>query len=256
MKIFVLFQPLIISLILMFFTGLFSVGQAKADNINVAVASNFTDAIKSIVKNFEVDTGHKVTLIFGSTGKHYAQIINGAPFDIFFAADTKRPKLLDKAGIAQSGSRFTYAMGKLVLWSPKPGYVDKHGNVLGRGNFRHLAIASPKLAPYGRAAQEILQERGLWDSLRLRMVRGENIGQTFNFVKSGNVDLGFVAYSQVKRPNQPITGSFWQVPETLYSPIEQQVILLKDNKTARALLSFVKSKRSLEIIRGFGYGTP
>jgi molybdate transport system substrate-binding protein len=251
MKITALFQTLMMNLLLILF-----VGQSMADSINVAVASNFTDAIKSIVKHFEADTGHKVTLIFGSTGKHYAQIKNGAPFDAFFAADVKRPELLDKEGIAKSGSRFTYAIGKIILWSPNPDYVDKYGKVLEDGHFRHIAIASPKLAPYGKAAQEILHDRGLWDKLRKRAVRGENIGQTFNFVRSGNVELGFVAYSQLKRPNQPIIGSVWQVPQELYTPIEQQAVLLKDNKTARALLDYVKSEKSLQIIRGFGYGTP
>lgn len=227
-----------------------------AGEIHVAVASNFTEAIKSIAGRFEASTGHRVTLISGSTGKQYAQIINGAPFDAFFAADVRRPKLLEEEAIARPGSRFTYAIGKVILWSPKAGYVDNNIKVLEQENYRYLAIANPKLAPYGKAAQEVLQAHGLWDALQGRMVRGENIGQAFQFVKSGNAELGFVAYSQVKRPGHPIEGSFWEVPQSLYSPIEQQAVLLKDSDTARAFLLFVKSDESLDIIRGFGYGTP
>jgi len=197
-----------------------------------------------------------VTPIFGSTGKHYAQIKNGAPFDAFFAADVRRPEHLEKEGVALPGSRFTYAVGKVVLWSPRTGYVDPQASVLERGEFHHLAIANPKFAPYGKAAQEVLQERGLWGRLSGRLVRGENIGQTFQFVNSGNAELGFVAYSQVKRPNQPIEGSFWEVPQALYTPIEQQAVLLKDNEVARAFLSFVRSDEALKIIRDHGYETP
>ncbi len=231
-------------------------GQSIAEEIWVAVASNFTDAITSIAKRFEASKNHTVTLIFGSTGKHYAQIKNGAPFDAFFAADVRRPELLEKEGVALPGSRFTYAMGKVVLWSPKTGYVDPEASVLERGEFHHLAIANPKFAPYGKAAQEVLQARGLWGRLSGRLVRGENIGQTFQFVNSGNAELGFVAYSQVKRPNQPIEGSFWEVPQALYTPIEQQAVLLKDNEAARGFLSFVRSDEALKIIRDYGYDTP
>ncbi len=237
-------------------TMMLASGQSIAEEIRVAAASNFTDAIRSIAKRFEARTDHNVTLILGSTGKHYAQIKNGAPFDAFFSADVRRPELLEKEGVALPGSRFTYAVGKVVLWSPKVGYVDPNGSVLERGKFRYLAIANPKLAPYGKAAQEILQARGLWDGLPGRIVRGENIGQTFMFVKSGNAELGFVAYSQVKRPNQPIEGSFWEVPQALYTPIEQQAVLLKDSGAARAFLSFVRSDEALKIIHKYGYDTP
>ena len=231
-------------------------GQSMAEEIRVAAASNFTDAITSIARRFEAITNHKVTLIFGSTGKHYAQIKNGAPFDAFFAADVRRPELLENENVALSGSRFTYAVGKVVLWSPKTGYVDSEGRILESSEFRYLAIANPKLAPYGKAAQEILQARRLWGRLSGRLVRGENIGQTFQFVKSGNAELGFVAYSQVKRPNQPIEGTFWEVPQTLYSSIEQQAVLLKGSVAARAFLSFVRSREALKIIHDYGYDTP
>ena len=231
-------------------------GQTIADEIHVAVASNFTNTIKALATRFEAGSGHKVTLSFGSTGKHYAQIRNGAPFHAFFAADVKRPQLLDEEGVALPGSRFTYAIGKIVLWSPKKSIVDAQGKVLEEGAFRHLAIASPKLAPYGKAARQVLQDRGIWEALQNRMVRGENIGQTFQFVKSGNAELGFVALSQVKHPANAIEGSWWEVPQSLYTPIEQQAVLLRESDAARAFLAFVKSDASLEIIRGFGYATP
>lgn len=233
-----------------------SVGEAAADEIRVAVASNFTHAIKNIAERFTDKTGHKVVLIFGSTGKHYAQIKNGAPFDAFFAADVRRPELLEKEGVALPGSRFTYAVGKVVLWSPKMGYVDSAGKVLEQGNFRYLAIANPKLAPYGKAAQEVLHAQKVWDALQGKIVRGEDIGQTFQFVKSGNAELGFVAYSQIKRPDHPVEGSFWEIPQSLYTPIEQQAVLLKENQIVQAFLRFVKSETSRNLIREYGYSVP
>ena len=231
-------------------------GQSIAEEIRVAVASNFRIAIETLAERFEADSGHRVALIFGSTGKHYAQIKNGAPFDAFFAADIKRPELLEQEGMALAGSRFTYAFGKLVLWSPQAGYVDPEGKVLEQGTFRHLAIANPKLAPYGKAAREVLQARGVWNALKAKTVRGENISQTFQFVSSGNAELGLVAWSQVKQPGHPMTGSWWKVPQPLYTPIEQQAVLLKENTAARAFLSFMKSEKSRALIRSFGYDTP
>ena len=228
---------------------------ASADEIRVAVASNFNDAIREIVGRFERKTAHEVTLVFGSTGKLYAQIRNGAPFHAFFAADAKRPRLLEEAGLGQPGSRFTYAVGRLALWSPKKAYVDNQGRVLDQGDFRHLALANPRLAPYGRAAREVLEKRRRWLALRDRLVRGENIGQTFQFVRSGNAELGFVAWSQLKRPGQPMTGSWWEVPQALYSPIEQQAVLLQDTSAARAFLAFVRGREALEVIVAYGYGT-
>jgi molybdate transport system substrate-binding protein len=230
-------------------------GQVMADEIRVAVASNFADTIRTIAHHFEAESGHKVKLIFGSTGKHYAQIKHGAPFDVFFAADVRRPELLEKEGLILPGSRFTYAVGKIILWSPKADYVDAEAKVLEHGKFRHLAIANPKLAPYGKAAKQVLQARGVWDALRGSTVRGENIGQTFQFVKSGNAELGFIALSQVERPGHPIEGSFWKVPQSIYAPIEQQAVLLKDSEAGRAFLSFVQNDMTREIIQGYGYGT-
>jgi len=246
---------LLLKLLLVMATTLIS-GQAMADEIRIAVASNFAGAIKAAVGLFEAESGHSVTLAFGSTGKHYAQIRNGAPFDAFFAADAQRPKLLEEESLAIAGSRFTYAVGKLVLWSPATAYVDTQGKVLEQGKFRHLAIANPELAPYGIAAREVLQTRGLWDELEKRLVRGENISQAFQFVASGNAELGFVAWSQLRRPGQDVEGSYWDVPTALYTPIEQQAILLKDSDAGRALMSFMRSEKAIRIIRDHGYETP
>lgn len=225
--------------------------ESAEDKIRVAVASNFREAIKDISAQFETKTGNEVTLIFGSTGSHYAQIVNGAPFDIFLAADSRRPELLEKNGIARD--RFTYAVGKLVLWSPQVGYVDPSGEVLDKMDFRHLAIANPELAPYGRAAQQVLQARGVWDKVSTRLVYGENINQTFQFVFTGNAELGFVAYSHVK---QWIAGSWWEVPQALYSPIEQQAVLLNDSEIGRSFLAFLRTDEVQSIIRNHGYDTP
>ncbi len=229
---------------------------SAADEISVAVASNFAGTLKVIAGNFEAASGHKVRISIGSTGKHYAQIHHGAPFDVFFAADSRRPALLEAEGAALPGSRFTYAVGRLVLWSPKPGYVDTQGRILETGKFQHLAMANPRLAPYGKAAQEVLQHLGLWKALKGRAVRGENIAQAFQFVKSGNAALGFVAWSQILRPGQPVTGSWWDIPNALYTPIEQQAVLLNDSKAARAFVRFVKTEKSRELIRSFGYDLP
>jgi len=246
----------IIHLMLLVLTLLFGTGPVMADEIRVAAASNFSNTIRDIAWLFEQQSGHRVILIFGSTGKHYAQIINGAPFEAFFAADVKRPELLESEGIAQPGSRFTYAVGKVVLWSPDPKAVDTRGKVLNGKNFRHLSIANPKLAPYGRAAEQVLRAQNAWNALQGRMVRGENIGQAFQFVNSGNAKLGFVAFSQIKRPGKSINGSFWEPPKSLYDPIKQQAVLLKDNPVAREFLDFVKSEQALEIIQAYGYDAP
>ena len=226
---------------------------ALADTIRVAVASNFSEPIKAISAKYKSHTGHRLLLVFGSTGKHYAQIKNGAPFELFLAADTSRPQLLEKQGIAIDGSRFTYARGRLVLWSPRNDYVDAKGKVLDSGKYRHLAIANPKLAPYGKAAQEVLESRGLWKTLQRRLVRGESIGQTYQFVRSGNAELGFVAYSQINRPNHITTGSYWVIPQMLYKPIEQQAVLLKENIVARDFMSFLQTQEVKKIITKYGY---
>ncbi len=241
-----------VSLIVILFIS--ASGLLRANELRVATASNFSEPLKIIALRYEQATGQKVTIISGSTGKLYAQIIHGAPFDLFFSADIKRAELLDKKGLIVANSRFTYAIGKLILWSPKKDYIDSEGKVLKQKKFRYLSIANPKLAPYGRAARESLEHLHLWKSLKGQMVRGENIGQTFQFVISGNAQLGLVAYSQVQRPDQPIEGSYWKVPEKFYSPIKQQAVLLKDSESARDFYAFVNSKVSHAIIQSFGYG--
>ncbi len=231
-------------------------GMAQGDDIKVAVSSNFIGAMRAIVERFENKTADQVTLIFGATGKHYAQIHNGAPFDIFFAADSDRPQRLEKEGIAVHGSRFTYAYGKVVLWSPIAGYLESGADRLSTQSFRYLAVANPKLAPYGKAAFEVLDQLGLWATLSTKIVRGENIGQTYQFVQSGNAELGFIALSQIQRPGFAIEGSLWRVPEALYTPIEQQAVVIKDSPASQRFISFVKSDEAQEIIHGFGYSTP
>lgn len=229
---------------------------AAAAEIRVAVATNFKGAMSAVADRFEAATGHEVTLSFGSTGSHYAQIVNGAPFHAFFAADARRPERLEAEGIAVAGSRFTYAIGRLTLWSPREGYVDSEGRVLARAHFRRLAIANPKLAPYGEAARQALDALGLWERLAPQLVRGENVGQTFQFVASGNAELGFVAWSQIRQPGRQTEGSYWQVPRDLHSPIEQQAVLLDDADAARELLAFVRGAEASTLIRHFGYETP
>jgi molybdate transport system substrate-binding protein len=227
---------------------------AIADEIRVAVATNFSEPMAALVEQFERSSEHTVLLSAGSTGSHYAQIRNGAPFDAFFAADVERPKLLEEQGNAVAGSRFLYAVGRLVLWSPQPGVVYGDGRVLETGTFRFLAIANPDLAPYGAAAREVLTARNIWDQLQQRIVQGQDVGQAYSFVHTGNAELGFVAYSQLKKPTGAIEGSYWLVPETLHRPIEQEAVLLRDVSAARAFIEFVKSPAARETIRGFGYG--
>ena len=182
--------------------------------------------------------------------------MNGAPFDIFFSADIERARLLEQEGKIVAGTRFTYALGKLILWSSIDNYVDSKGEVLNKKDFRYLAIANPKLSPYGKSAEEALKSLKLWTNLKEKLVQGENIAQTFQFISSGNAKLGFVAYSQIMNPGLSIDGSFWEVPQSIYKPIEQQAVLLKDSYIGREFLSFVKSDESLSITYESGYGLP
>jgi molybdate transport system substrate-binding protein len=229
---------------------------AFADEVQVAVAANFTAPMKVIAADFEKATGHKAVLSFGSTGKFYAQIKNGAPFDVFLAADDETPARLEKEDGIVPGSRFTYATGKLVLWSPKRDFVDAKGEVLKKENFAHLAIASPKLAPYGAAAVETMTRLGVYETLQPKLVTGESIAQAFGFVSTGNAELGFVALSQVYENGQLKSGSGWIVPANLHSPIRQDAVILshgKDNKAAEALAAYLKSEPAKAVIRSFGY---
>lgn len=226
-------------------------GPASTDpELRIAVASNFKEPASELVKRFQERTGRNVTVTVGSTGKLYAQIRNGAPFAVFLAADAERPALLEKQIPAAAGSRFTYAVGKLVLWSPDTNLVDGEGKVL-ESDFGKLAIANPKLAPYGAAAEEVIRKKGLWKKIESRLVRGENIGQTFQFVSTGNAELGFVALSQAKDRE----GSLWEVPNELYTPIEQQAVLLSGDEGAREFFEFLKSEEARELIRSYGYDT-
>lgn len=229
---------------------------ALADEVQVAVAANFTAPMKLIAAEFQKETGHKAALTFGATGKIYAQITNGAPFDVFLAADDETPAKLEKAGVAVAGSRFTYATGKLVLWSAQAGVVDERGEVLKAGNFKHLAIAAPKLAPYGAAAMETMTKLGLLASLEPKLVQGESIGQAYSFVSTGNAELGFIALSQVVEGGKIKSGSAWIVPENLHSPIRQDAVLLtraKDNQAAARLVAFLRTDKAKAVIRSFGY---
>ena len=226
---------------------------ATADVVQVAVASNFTPVLEQLEPLFEQQSGHTLTIISGATGNHYAQIVNGAPFDVFLAADDERPKMLEEAGRAVTGSSFTYALGKLVLWSANAQLVDDTGAALNTNAFEHLAIANPRLAPYGEAAQEVLTALGVWEQVRGRLVQGDSIAQTLQFVQSGNAELGFIAQSQLGDIDG---GSHWQVPADLYSPIVQQGILLKDTAPARAFIDFLGSDASRELIRAAGYDLP
>ena len=219
----------------------------------MAVASNFTHTLQILAHQFEVKTGHQVSLIVGSTGQHYAQIKNGAPFDAFFAADIDRPALLEFEGLSLPGSRFTYATGKLVLWWPGGENLDDPMDMLQQGDFQYLAVANPRLAPYGKAAQEVLQAHDIWNTLSKKMVRGENIGQAYQFVRSGNAAMGFVAYSQLKSQAEEISGAYWVIPQSLYTPIEQQAVLLRDSASTRAFWDFVQSDTAQRVISDAGY---
>lgn len=239
--------------------GLMALGfaaSASAEEVQVAVAANFTAPMKVIAANFEKETGHKVAASFGSTGKFYAQIQNGAPFDVFLAADDETPAKLEKENGIVAGSRFTYATGKLVLWSSQEGYVDDKGDVLKKNAFSKIALAQPKLAPYGLAAEETMKKLGLYDMLAPKFVVGESIGQTFTFISTGNAQLGFVALSQVFEDNKLKSGSAWLVPANLHNPIRQDAVILnkgKDNKAAAEFANYLKSEPVKALIRTYGY---
>jgi molybdate transport system substrate-binding protein len=231
---------------------------AQADEVSVAVAANFTAPMQKIAAEFEKETGHKVLTSSGATGKFYAQIRNGAPFEVLLSADDETPAKLVKEGAAIGGSQFTYAIGKLVLWSAKPGFVDSAGEVLKKGRFNHIALANPKVAPYGAAAVDTMKALGVHDSLQPKFVQGENIAQTHQFVVTGNAELGFVALSQVLKDGN-IDGSSWTVPSNLYNPIRQDAVLLakgKDKSAAIALLNYLKGEMAQTVIKSFGYALP
>jgi molybdate transport system substrate-binding protein len=229
---------------------------AQAREVSVAVAANFAGPMARIGEGFSAATGHTLKVSVGATGKFHSQIVAGAPFEVLVAADDDTPKRLIAEGHAVAGSSFTYAVGKLVLWSARPGFVDAQGAVLAAGQFAHLAVANPKLAPYGRAGMEVLKARGLTDALASRLVTGESIAQAYQFVATGNAELGFVALSQVAVPGKPVPGSYWLVPPSLYSEIRQDAVLLipgAKNPAAASLLAYLKSPPALRVIQSFGY---
>jgi molybdate transport system substrate-binding protein len=231
-------------------------GSARAGEVTVAVAANFARPMANIAEQFQAATGHTVRLSVGSTGRLYSQIVAGAPFDLLLAADAKTPARLVEEGRARAEHRFTYAIGQLVLWSPQPGRVDADGAVLAADGWRRLAIANPKLAPYGEAAMAVLRARGLHQRLAPKLVTGDSIAQAFQFVATGNAELGFVALSQVMAPGQAVAGSVWRVPPALYPPIRQDVVLLDrgaSNPAATALLAFLREPAARATIAGFGY---
>jgi len=234
---------------------------AQAGEVTVAVAANFTAPMQKIAQAFEQDTGHKAQLAFGATGKFYAQIKNGAPFAVLLAADDETPARLEKEGLAVAGTRFTYATGRLALWSKSPNLVDDKGEVL-RGDrleklgIHKIAIADPKLAPYGAAAMEVIHKLGVQARVTLKLVQGESIGQTFQFVNTENAQLGFVALSQISIDGRIMQGSAWVVPQSMHTPLKQDAVLLnagKDNVAAAALLTYLQGDKAKAIIKSYGY---
>ena len=228
----------------------------QAGQVQVAVAANFSEPMREIARQFEAETGHQALLTFGATGKFYAQVRNGAPFEVLLAADQRTPARLEAEGAVVPGSRFTYAIGTLVLWSPQSGLVDELGAVLRDGQFRYLAVASAATAPYGAAAQQVLEHFGVRERLQGRLVTGENITQTYQFVASGNAQLGFVALSQVMVDGKLQPGSAWQVPQELHETIRQDAVLLargRANPAAQALHDYLRSDAAAQVIRRFGY---
>jgi molybdate transport system substrate-binding protein len=235
----------------------FSSGLALADDVRVAVAANFTAPMERIAIEFDKDTGHRAQLSFGATGKFYAQISNGAPFEVLLAADRQTPARLISEGNAVPGSQMTYAIGKLVLWSPRAGVVHDEGSVLTSPAIAHIAYCNPTLAPYGAAAVEAMKSLGVFDAVQPKLVQGESIAQAYQFVASGNAEIGFVALSQVFKDGKITEGSSWILPSNLYSPLRQDAVILakgRDHPAAASLIGYLKSEKARAIIRSFGYG--
>lgn len=232
-------------------------GAAWADEIQVAVAANFTTPMQRIAEEFEKETGHKPLLAFGTVGKFYAQIKNGAPFEVLVSSDKETPDKLLRDGLAIADTRYTYAIGKLALWSATPGMVDPKGDVLKSGAFQHLALANPKLAVYGAAGQEALKKLGVWEAVQPKIALAENITQAYQFVATGNAELGFVALSQIIGASGKVEkGSAWLPPADLYTPIKQDAILLSPGggkAAALALVNYLRTDKARSIIRAYGY---
>ncbi|MBP0948971.1 molybdate ABC transporter substrate-binding protein [Pseudomonas sp. 20GA0080] len=233
-----------------------STSSVFADEVQVAVAANFTAPVQAIAKDLERDTGHKLVAAFGATGQIYTQIKNGAPFEVFLSADDTTPAKLEQEGDTVKGSRFTYAIGTLALWSARPGYVDDQGNVLKTHQYEHLSIANPKTAPYGLAATQVLGKLGLTETTKAKIVEGQSITQAYQFVSTGNAELGFVALSQIYKDGKLTSGSAWIVPAALHDPIKQDAVILnkgKDSAAAKALVDYLKGPQAAAIIKSYGY---
>ena len=241
----------VITLVLLLF------GQASwSATVLVAVAANFSKPMTEIVSQFEKATGHSAKLSFGSSGKFVSQLENGGPFEVLLSADEKGPEKLEQAGLTVPNTRFVYALGKLVLWSATPNFVDNEGKILMTSNFKHLALADPKVAPYGAAAIDVLKKMKLFERLQPLLVQGENIAQTYQFISTANAELGFLALSQVIENGKIVGGSSWIIPDNLHAPIRQGAVLMKkgaENPAARALIDYLKSIPALAIIKKYGY---
>ncbi|MFA6970687.1 MAG: molybdate ABC transporter substrate-binding protein [Gallionella sp.] len=229
----------------------------RAGEVSVAVASNFAAPMERIVPLFQKESGHTVKVSSGASGKLYAKIKGGAPFDAFLSADEELPRLLMQEGLASS--RFVYAIGHLVLWSAQLGLVDNKGAVLTRGNFNTLAIANPGFSPYGVAAKETLVKLTMWNAIQEKLDKGEDVTQTYQLAATEKADLAFIALSQVMRDGKVTGGSLWQVPPELHKPIRQGAVLLsgaKDQAAAKAFLAYLTSEKARAVILGFGYELP
>lgn len=234
-------------------------GAVQAATVQVAVAANMAAPLQALLPGFQRDSGHSATVVLGSTGKLYAQIRNGAPFDVLVSADEATPARLETEKMAVAGTRTTYAIGRLALWSPRKDQVDAQGRVLQNGTFQHLALANPATAPYGAAAVQAMEQLGVRAHLQARWVLGESVAQAYQFVVSGNAALGFVALSQVWQGGQLREGSMWLVPQSLHAPLRQDAVLLQrgqGNPAAAALLAYLRSDQARSVLRSFGYELP
>ncbi len=232
---------------------------AWGQEVRVAVAANFAAPMRQIAAAFERETGHRAVVAIGSTGSFYAQIRHGAPFQVLIAADAATPRRLEQEGLAVPGSRLTYAVGRLALWSARPGVVDEQGRVLEAGQYDRIAVANPRLAPYGAAAMQVMERRGVLAAVGGKLVQGESVAQAYQFVATGNAALGFVALSQVQAEGRITSGSAWVIPQALHDPILQEAVLLipgRDQPAARALLAYLRSAPARAVLRAHGYAEP